>query len=181
VVYRQAKEVGAAAQRNEAVESMNLLPEDREGLPEIVPVEWLNLGCTVYRREALPSPVFEKGFTGYSMLEDLALSLTVARRWKLANARTARIFHDSQPGDYKSGVAQLARMELVNRHYVMRNIMDRRRVRDYENLLLHQLFNLASQLTSARGWRSLPAILQGKVLGVKDILSMGQVSVNGTE
>src|SRR5712691_410358 len=45
--------------------AVNLLPEDRSDLPDIVPVEWLNLGCTLYRREALPDPVFAGHFTGY--------------------------------------------------------------------------------------------------------------------
>ena len=45
--------------------AINLLPEDRNDLPDIVPVEWLNLGCTLYRREALPDPVFANYFTGY--------------------------------------------------------------------------------------------------------------------
>ena len=74
--------------------AVNLLPEDNPNLPEIVPVEWLNSGCTLYRREALPTPLFPPIFTGYSLMEDLTLSLTVGKVWKLANARTARIFHD---------------------------------------------------------------------------------------
>src|SRR5262249_16222121 len=69
--------------------AVNLLPEDRDDLPEIVPVDWLNLGCTFYRREVLPNPPFPERFRGYSLMEDLALSLTVGKRWKLVNARTA--------------------------------------------------------------------------------------------
>src|SRR5262249_58000113 len=76
--------------------AVNLLPEDRADLPEVVPVEWLNTTCTLYRREALPHPPFLPHFTGYSLLEDVALSVTVAKQWKLANVRTARIYHDSQ-------------------------------------------------------------------------------------
>jgi glycosyltransferase involved in cell wall biosynthesis len=38
--------------------AVNLLPADRDDLPEVVPVEWLNTGCTLYRREALPDPPF---------------------------------------------------------------------------------------------------------------------------
>ena len=34
--------------------AVNLLPEDRDSLPDSVPVEWLNLGCAIYRREAAP-------------------------------------------------------------------------------------------------------------------------------
>ena len=78
--------------------AVNLLPEDREGLPEVVPVQWLNTTCALYRREALPDPPFARRFSGYSMMEDLTLSLTVSKRWRLANARTARIFHDFAAG-----------------------------------------------------------------------------------
>src|SRR5437762_10351673 len=89
--------------------AVNLLPEDSDDLPEIVPVEWLNLGCTIYRRDALPSPPFDSFFRGYSLMEDVVLSLRVAERgWKLANVRTARIFHDSQPGVHKSDIAERA-------------------------------------------------------------------------
>src|SRR4029077_19457523 len=79
----------------------NLLPENRDDLPEMVPVQWLNTTCTMYRREALPEPPFPTNFTGYSLMEDLALSLQVGKSWRLMNARTARVFHDSQPGDHK--------------------------------------------------------------------------------
>ena len=72
--------------------AFNLLPEDRPDLPEVVTVDWLNLGCTLYRREAMPDPPFPDTFTGYSMGEDLALSLTVGRRWRLANARARPVF-----------------------------------------------------------------------------------------
>ena len=67
--------------------AVNLLPEDRDDLPEVVPVEWLNLGCTLYRRQALPDEPFQDYFKGYSIMEDLTLSLTVGKYWKLANAR----------------------------------------------------------------------------------------------
>ena len=35
--------------------AVNLLPEDRDDLGEVVPVDWLNLGCTLYRRDACPT------------------------------------------------------------------------------------------------------------------------------
>ena len=82
--------------------AVNLLPEDRDDLPDVVAVDWLNTTCTLYRREALPQPPFPDNFTGYSLMEDLTLSLTVGSHWKLANVRTARIYHDSQPGDTKT-------------------------------------------------------------------------------
>lgn len=151
--------------------AMNLLPEDAPDLPDIVPVDWLNLGCTLYRREALPDPVFSPFFTGYSLMEDVALSVTVARSWRLANVRSAQIVHHSQPGDHKSSVSAMARMELVNRHYVMTEVLGRRRPADYLRLALLQLFHLGNGLRSLHGLRRTPATLRGKCLAVIDIVS----------
>jgi glycosyltransferase involved in cell wall biosynthesis len=153
--------------------AVNLLPEDLDDSTEIVPVEWLNLGCTIYRREALPSPPFDSVFTGYSMMEDLTLSLRVGRKWRLANARTARIFHDSQPGTYKADVTAMAAMELVNRHYVMTEILKRRRSLDYFRLFTWEAFQLFVCAVRAQSrpilgrtvkgkWRAATAILPGK-------------------
>ena len=146
--------------------AVNLAPEDRDGLPEVVPVEWLNTGCTFYRREALPQPPFPDQFKDYSMMEDLALSLTVAKHWRLANARTARIFHDSQPGPYKSDPATLAEMELVNRHYVMTRVLSRRGWSDYLRLAIWETFQILVTLTNRNGRSSLHRILIGKVKGL---------------
>ena len=150
--------------------AVNLLPEDRDDLPEVVPVQWLNTTCTLYRREALPDPPFPSHFRGYSMMEDLALSLTAARHWKLANARTARIYHDSQSGKYKGDVTALSRMELVNRHYVMTEVMERRRVQDYAKLALWEAYQLASCSLRDRIGFGFWQELRGKVLGLCDTL-----------
>lgn len=151
--------------------ALNLLPEDRPDLPEVVSVEWLNTGCTLYRREALPDPVFAPHFKGYSYLEDVALSLTIGRKWKLANARQARIFHDTQPGEYKSSTVAMARMELVNRHYVMTQVLGRRTATDYAKLALLETFSTASGLVSLSGWLSLPAILLGKLTAIPEVVT----------
>ncbi len=150
--------------------ALNLLPEDRHDLPEVVPVEWLNTTCVLYRREALPQPLFPPIFTGYSLMEDVTLSLMVGKQWKLANARTARIFHDSQPGDHKNNLGVLAKMDLVNRHYVMTKVLDRNRPTDYLKLIVLQLFQLAASLTSAKGWLSLPAVVSGKLEAISEII-----------
>jgi glycosyltransferase involved in cell wall biosynthesis len=143
---------------------VNQLPVDDPTLPEVVPVDWLNTTCALYRREALPNPPFPDHFTGYSMCEDLTLSLTVGRNWKLANARTARIFHDSQPGDHKRSYAQLAAMELVNRHFVMTRVLHRKGVGDYLRLALWEAFQVAAALPG--GMRRLTAEIAGKIQGL---------------
>jgi glycosyltransferase involved in cell wall biosynthesis len=142
--------------------AINLLPEDREDLPEVVPVEWLNTTCTLYRREALPNPPFPDHFEEYSLMEDVTLSLIVGRRWKLANARTARIYHDSQPGSHKIDPELIAEMQLVNRHYVMRQVLGRSRISDYLKLLLFELFSLTSLLQVPAGRSVFGPTLRGK-------------------
>ena len=150
--------------------ALNLLPEDHPRLPEVVPVEWLNTTCVMYRREALPAPLFPPIFTGYSLMEDLTLSLIVGKTWQLANARTARIFHDSQPGDHKNNLGVLAKMDLVNRHYVMTQILERNRPTDYCKLIILQLFGIATSIVSDRELRSLPQILKGKLSAISEII-----------
>jgi GT2 family glycosyltransferase len=154
--------------------AVNLLPEDRPDLPEVVPVQWLNTTCTLYRREALPTPPFRPEFTGYSLMEDLALSLEVGKSWTLANARTARIFHDSQPADYKSDARSGSCMELVNRHFVMTRIMGKSRPANYLGLFLWEFFSIASALTNPEGRKSLLYILRGKWDGMRRIVAGGR-------
>jgi glycosyltransferase involved in cell wall biosynthesis len=149
--------------------AINLLPEDGEDLPQIVPVEWLNTTCTLYRREALPSPPFDSFFIGYSMMEDLALSLQVARRWRLANVRTARIFHDSQPRTHKDDIRAMAAMELVNRHYVMTEILGRKGIRDYLRLLLWEVFQLTISAARRQSRPHMAPICRGKFQGFAQV------------
>jgi glycosyltransferase involved in cell wall biosynthesis len=138
--------------------AVNLLPEDRDDLPNVVPVEWLNTTCTIYRREAVPDPPFDRFFTGYSMMEDVTLSARVGKGWRLANARTARIFHDSQLDAHKQDARALAEMEFVNRHYVMTEVLGRRGWRDYGRLLLWEAFQSISARTLF--WSTLGGKLQ---------------------
>ncbi len=152
--------------------AINLLPEDRYDLPDIVPVEWLNTTCTMYRREALPSPPFDSFFHGYSLMEDVALSIRVAERgWKLANARTARIFHDSQPGEHKCDAASRAEMELINRHYVMTKILRKCDFSDYIRLVAWELFQPAALSSSSSGRRELLSHIAGRLRAVRKIIS----------
>ena len=150
---------------------LTLLPQDDPSLPEYVQVEWLNTTCTLYRREALPTLLFTTYFTGYSLGEDVNLSLIVARNWKLANARTARIVHHSYVGVGKPKGTQLAKMSLMNRYYIMTKTLKRNFIRDYLNLFLVEGFEMVSLLRFPRTWRQLPGMLAGKTSGAFVILS----------
>jgi len=151
--------------------AVNLLPEDRADLPAVVPVDWLNTTCTLYRRAALPSPPFASHFTGYSLMEDVALSLMVGRQWRLANVRGARIRHESQGGAHKNDHAEIHRMGLVNRHYVMTSIMGRCSFGDYVKLGLWQGFGLVG--SAMRGRVPLQDMLRGTWRGIRDIRRAG--------
>ena len=151
--------------------ALNLLPEDRPDLPQVVTVDWLNTTCVLYRRAALPQPLFSSLFTGYSLMEDLALSLTVGKQWRLANVRTARIFHDSQPGQHKNNRGVLAQMELVNRHYIMTHVLGKNTRLDYLKLGILQLFEIAASLVSTKGWLNLPRIIWGKIKAIAIIIN----------
>jgi glycosyltransferase involved in cell wall biosynthesis len=148
--------------------AVNLLPEDREDLPEIVPVEWLNTTCTIYRREALPNSPFDPFFNGYSLMEDLALSLRVGKKWGLANARKARIRHESQSSSHKKNVGELAKMELINRHYVMTKILNRSSVGDYLRFAAWEIFSIVSGAFQPEGIRNLPRVVSGKFSAVNN-------------
>lgn len=150
---------------------VNLLPEDREDLPEVVRVEWLNSGCTIYRRDALPNPPFPSFFTGYSMFEDVTVSSNVGRTWKLANVRTARVYHDSQPGDYKKSIYVLSKMELVNRYYVMTRVLNRRGISNLFRLMLVELYKVSSYFKSIKLMKVLPLVIAGKCKGVLEIIT----------
>lgn len=149
---------------------VNLLPEDRADLPEVVPVEWLNTTCTMYRREALPDPPFPAHFTGYSLMEDVTLSLLVGRRWRLVNARTARILHDSQPGEHKSDPQAVARMQLLNRHYVMTQVLHRRGIIAWARLCLWELFGLVSSGLTRGGLKLFIPALKGRLSAILQII-----------
>jgi GT2 family glycosyltransferase len=150
---------------------INLLPEDRDDLPNVVPMEWLNTTCTMYRREALPSPPFDPFFTDYSLMEDLALSLTVGQNgWKLANARTARIYHDSQSSDHKEDATRVASMELINRHYIMTKVLQRKGLSNYTKLAAWEVFSLASLIPSRTGRMQLAPSLLGKCKAVAHLM-----------
>ncbi|NET52849.1 MAG: hypothetical protein F6K09_30520 [Merismopedia sp. SIO2A8] len=119
----------------------------------------------------MPNPPFPTHFFGYSLMEDVTLSLKVGKAWKLANVRTAKIFHDSQPGDHKNDPAVLAKMDLVNRYYVMTQILERTSFMDHLKLVIQQLFNITASLKHWNGWINLPNIIFAKIKGINEIIA----------
>lgn len=150
--------------------ALAFLPRADAGAAAVAPVEWLNLGCTLYRRALLPEPVFDGFFNGYSVGEDLALSLRVARRSKLGHVPAARIFHDSQPGAHKACAAGVSRMQLVNRHYLMTEVMGKRSLGDHARLIAWECFQLAASACRERLGVNFWQLVRGRMLGIVDLL-----------
>lgn len=143
--------------------AVNFLPE-LDTKEDIAEVDWLNTGCTLYKKDALPNPVFDKHFTGYSLMEDLALSLKVSKKWKLYSASNARIFHDIQPSLERDNVFINAEMDLVNRYYILKHILNKTSLKDNLQLLMQQLF---AAVTSKKIFSL--KYLRGKYAAIKKI------------
>lgn len=145
------------------------MPADDPALPAVVPVDWMPAGCALYRRNALPSPLFDPFFKGYSYMEDAALSLLVGKKWKLVNARTARIFHDSQPGEHKSDMNALAQMEMINRHHVMTTLLGRDSPSDIVRLAVFEFARVISLGLNKGTRRKFRPALRGKFSALRQI------------
>ncbi len=146
----------------------NLLPEDKGEF--INESEWLNTTCTLYRAKALPNPLFPDIFKGYSLMEDLALSLEVGKKWKLYNVRHARIFHDSQPGDHKNSAFRVSRMEMINRHYIMKTVLRKTKFKDYIKLFIFEKWNILTSLNSSIGRKVILKTISGKISALFSII-----------
>jgi glycosyltransferase involved in cell wall biosynthesis len=151
----------------------NFLPSDDATLPEYVQVDWLNLGLTIYRKGALPTPPFQKHFKGYSMMEDLTLSLLVGNSWRLYNARTAKIFHDSQPGDYKRDFFKMQKMSFVNRYFIMRNVLGKSARITLSQIFILELFQFFSLFKKNDIVKKGPLFLWAKVQAFIEINKSG--------
>jgi len=146
------------------------LPAGDDHLPENVPVDWLITGCTLYRRAAMPDPPFLPIFVGPSIAEDLALSLTVGKKWRLLNARNARAAHISAPHHHTAKVATaISEMEFVNRHYIATQILGRRSTADLTRFFVMMFLFLPTSLLQPDGARLFLARLLGRLRGLSHI------------
>jgi GT2 family glycosyltransferase len=134
---------------------LNFLPDAKTSQSGVIPTEWLNLTCTLYRQVALPDVLFSEIFQGYSLGEDVALSLIVARNWKLAACAKALIYHDTKPADYKSNIAVRETMDVTNRYYVLTAIKQDMRLVTLIRFLAYQFFCITLLLFNKKARGSL--------------------------
>jgi hypothetical protein len=84
-------------------------------------VDWLPSTAVVWRDSALQRVHFDEFFTGYSYLEDLDLSFTVRRRWRLAVLAEAGYTHNPSTARHLDSFG-FGRIEILNRlHFVRKH------------------------------------------------------------
>lgn len=137
-------------------------------------VDWLNLGCTLYRKSALPRPLFNRCFQGYSMMEDLELSLQVGKSWKLIHASQAKAKHNSETSEQKENVYEMSKMELINRAHIMANVLGKNTVKDYFRFGLWEVFLITAKAFSGCSLTKMRCFLLGKIDGVRCIVKTGR-------
>jgi GT2 family glycosyltransferase len=91
-----------------------------------IEIEWASTTCVLYRRDALPEQGFRSFFTGYSLGEDVALSIDVRGMGKIVYATRARIIHTPRLSS-KPPPADYGMMEILNRDFLMRRVLGRSR------------------------------------------------------
>lgn len=147
-------------------------PDASPAAPALSRAEWLIGCCSMYRREALPSPAVPDHFEGGAFGEDLAASLSVGQRWELKHVRDARVFHDSQGGDHKRNLIRVADQTLRNRWYIMTKVMGQDTPRDALDLALMHGFQLLAQLRSPADWSRIPLMLTGWCIALWKLASL---------
>lgn len=147
-----------------------MFPSDDQTLSEIVPVDWMPTTCALYRRSATPDPLFDDFFKGYSYMEDATLALRIGCDWRLVNVPTARAYHDSQPGEHKADITALSLMEMVNRHYVLSEVLRDRSVVSLARLFAFEIARAISLLRSSKTRRYSLRALAGKIGGMFAIM-----------
>lgn len=88
---------------------------------ELIPADWLNLGCVMFRSDAFGAELFPL-FDGYSFGEDVHLSARIGRKSPLYFHATARYDHFPSMSPAKRNYFSNARMSARNRRLIAREV-----------------------------------------------------------
>ena len=118
--------------------AVNTLPcyEEQSGL---IPSDWLNLGCVLYRTDLFSRERFPE-FKGYSFMEDVHLSARIAKTHQLYFDAEAVYEHHSAPSAFKRDPAAHAAAAIRNRRIVARDVLSIGGVQLEIKMLLYRLF-----------------------------------------
>jgi len=118
---------------------INCLPSYTEGDGDLIPSDWLNSTCVLYRAEVFAREKFPQ-FDGYSFLEDVHVSSRIGRTHRLFFHRTATFEHRDAPSTFKRNARELVRMRLRHQRVVARDILRIPEPALTLKLLLHRAF-----------------------------------------
>jgi GT2 family glycosyltransferase len=88
---------------------------------ELIPADWLNLGCVVFRSDLFGAELFPF-FKGYSYGEDVHLSARIGQKSRLYFHSTARYDHFPSMSPAKRSFFKYARMSARHRRLIARDI-----------------------------------------------------------
>lgn len=120
--------------------AINALPCYLPGDPAYIPAEWLPSTCVVYRTACCRENPFP-GFEGYSFMEDVYLSASVGRAYRLLFSRDAYCLHKDSPNFLKRDRYTMARQRYQNRARICRELLNTTGFQLFWKLLLHRLFD----------------------------------------
>jgi GT2 family glycosyltransferase len=139
--------------------AINCFPCYDRATGELIPADWLNLGCVLFRTDAFQREMFPD-FEGYSHMEDVHLSARIGRTHRLYFHTTACYDHFPSESPAKRNRRQLAQMRMRNQQIVARDVLGLRGWPLHSKMLFHRLF------TSIFLLRFRPAGWNGELAGL---------------
>jgi len=118
----------------------------------LIPADWLNLGCVMFRSDVFGRELFP-AFEGYSFGEDVHLSARVARTHRLYFHSTARYDHFPSMSPAKRNHFRNAKMSAQHRRLIARDVQHLGAFELWWKDLLHRFFvSLFLLRTRPPGW-----------------------------
>jgi GT2 family glycosyltransferase len=127
--------------------AINCLPSYTESEGDLMPADWLNSTCVVYRTPLFLREMFPY-FQGYSSMEDVHLSARIGRTHKLYFHSTAMFEHHDAPSPFKRDVKTMARIRNRNQRLVARDVMHFSGPVFEVKFFMHRLFSTVNILRS---------------------------------
>jgi len=125
--------------------AINCLPAYTESPGDLIPAEWLNSTCVIYRTPLFMREQFPR-FPGYSFMEDVHLSARIAKTHKVFFHSSALFQHHDAPSSYKSDVEKMARGRVRNQRVVSKDVLHLSGPVFEMKFFLHRLFSTVALL-----------------------------------
>jgi GT2 family glycosyltransferase len=139
--------------------AINCFPSYENTSEELIPADWLNLGCVLFRTDAFRREMFP-AFEGYSHMEDVHLSARIGHTHRLYFHTTANYDHFPSESPAKRDRRRLGQMRMRNQQLVAREVLGLHGFSLWWKMFLHRLF------TSIYLLRFRPGGWQGELAGI---------------